>query len=393
MREVGSIAHYDIPRDRAVAPDDRPRPVGATFRPSIPLHLVNPADAAWAFPLPRTAFVGHDRRTMNRPAYSIVIPVYQRLLGFDEALRSALDVAGCGEIIVIDDGSSHREFEAMCAAAGDARIRYVRNETNLGLFANWNHGIDLARGEFVSVLCSDDLVCPDAFTRFRAALAVDPSIDVFFGAFCTFSRGVEDAVTLRAFPEGPMAWHDLLADAVRRGPGFPVLSVIRRSKALEFRFVDRPHSGNDWLWIYGNASSFRLYATRHPINYWRRHPDQDAALSQSITTDCWPLMYVQSARQLRSVGSPLAKLAMRRAKGVILSWLLNDHRARENHYPRLLDDGAKSNPFLAAVLDIVDQDWLLAGLLKDRANSSIHYNVGRVARKSGFYPPIFDRST
>ena len=56
---------------------------------------------------------------MNRPAYSIVIPVYQRLLGFDEALRSALDVAGCGEIIVIDDGSSHREFEAMCAQSRD----------------------------------------------------------------------------------------------------------------------------------------------------------------------------------------------------------------------------------------------------------------------------------
>lgn len=328
---------------------------------------------------------------MSPLAYSIVIPVYQRLLGFGEALQSARGVEGCDEIIVIDDGSSHRDFESICAAAGDPRIRYVRNERNLGLFANWNHGIDLARGEFVSVLCSDDLICPDAFTRLQAALAVDPAIDVFFGSFCTFSSSIEDAVTLREFPEGPMAWLDLLADAVRRGPGFPVLSIIRKAKALEFRFIAQPHSGNDWLWIYGNASSFRLYATGRPINYWRRHPDQDAALSQSITTDCWPLMYAQSARQLRSVGSPLAGLAMRRAKGVILSWLLNDHRTRENHYPRLLDAKAKSNPFLAAVLDIVDEDWLLAGLLKDRATSSVHYNVGRIARKSGFYPPIFDR--
>lgn len=330
---------------------------------------------------------------MNRTAYSVVIPVYQRLLGFDDALRSALGVQGCDEVIVIDDGSSHREFESICETIGDPRIRYVRNEKNLGLFANWNRGIDLARGEFVSVLCSDDLICPDAFTRLQAALAVDPAIDVFFGSFCTFRDGVEDAVTLREFPEGSMAWLDLLTDAVRRGPGFPVLSIIRRSKALQFRFVERPHSGNDWLWIYGNASSFHLHATHHPINYWRRHPEQDAALSQSVTTDCWPLMYLQSARQLRAVGSPLANQAMRRAKGVILSWLLNDHRTRENHYPRLLDEKARSNPFLAAALEIADGDWLLAGLLRDRADSSIHYTIGRIARKLGVYPPIFERST
>jgi glycosyltransferase involved in cell wall biosynthesis len=334
---------------------------------------------------------------MISPDYSIVMPVYRRIYGFEEALRSARNVVGCTEIVVVDDHSDHDDFESICRATGDSRIRYVKNETNIGLFGNWNRGIELARGEFVSVLCSDDLVVADAYTRFLEAYRADPAIDVYFGTFCTFTKVVEDAIVLREFPPGPMPWKDLVAEAIDHGPGFPVLSIIRRSKALEMPFVARPHSGNDWLWIYSNASRLRLHADGQAINYWRRHPNQDAALSQPITTDCWLLMYLNMAEQLRAVGDPRADKAMRCARGVVLNWLLNEYQQRDNYYPRLLDDGAKSNLFLSATLDVVRDDWLLRGLLRARPGESLYYNLGRIARKIRYYPspfnPLPDQST
>jgi len=324
---------------------------------------------------------------MKAPTYSIVIPVYNRLFGFHEALKSALNVSGCQQIIVVDNNSDHEQFRDIVDSVNDSRIKYHRNEKNFGMFGNWNRGIELAEGEFVSILCSDDIIEQDAYNLFLNAYLTNPEVDVYFGSFCTFADSPAQMVTHRKFPDGKMAAVDLIADAVNNGPGFPVLSVIKRSTALKFPFVAVPHSGNDWLWIYGNASSFNLHAVSRPISYWRRHPDQDAAKSQSISTDCWPMMYKLMEQQLRSADHPLADKALRRAKGVILSWLLNDYETRVSYFPRLCGAEASSNCFIHAALEIIKDDWMLSGLLKSTKGSLFFYNIGRIARKSGYYPP------
>lgn len=322
---------------------------------------------------------------IKTPAYSIIIPVYKRVFGFHEALRSALNVSGCREIVVVDDNSDHNEFQEICHSFNDERIRYYKNEQNIGLFGNWNKGIELSTGEFVSVLCSDDFILPDAYTLFLKAYQEDPETDVFFGSFCTFTTSTDQIKTHRSFPEGRMNAIDLITDAVEHGPGFSVLSIIRKQAVLRFPFVAKPHSGNDWLWIYGNASSLKLYAVNRPINYWRRHADQDAAKSQSITTDCWPLMYKQMEQQLSNAGHPLKGKALRRAKGIVLSWLLNDHIRRESYFLRLNSEEAVSNYFLETAMDIIKNDWLLSRILRSAKGSSLYYHMGRIARKSNYY--------
>jgi len=326
---------------------------------------------------------------MESPSYSIVIPVYKRVFGFREALQSALNVKGCQEIVVVDDNSDHEQFRAIVDALGEDRIKYHKNEKNLGIFGNWNRGIELAQGDFVSVLCSDDVIEPDACEEFQRAYAADPAIDVFFGSFCTFTDTPDRHGTHRSFPAGKMDGLDLIADAVHNGPGFSVLSIIRRTTARRYPFVAKPHSGNDWLWIYGNASSFNLHSAGRPINYWRRHPDQDASKSQSVTTDCWPLMYQRMEQQLRAAKHPLADKARNRARGVILSWLLNDYANRANYFPRLRGSEADSNEFLRAAKEIIVRDWMLSGLLNSEKGSAFFYQLGRIARKLGYYPATF----
>jgi glycosyltransferase involved in cell wall biosynthesis len=319
------------------------------------------------------------------PTYSIVIPTYERTTGFIEALESALAVKGCSEVLVVDDASSHHDFRHICSEYSDPRLKYQRNDQRAGLFANWNRGIAHASSEFVSVLCSDDLVSSRTYSLLCSALSRDPELDIMFGSFCTFTtHPTSDLMTHREFAAGPVCSELFLRDLIANGPGFPVLNVTRREVLLANPFVAQPHSGNDWLWIYSNAARLSMYAVDEPISFWRRHSNQDAVRSRDVTTDCWPAMYLAAADELSD--RRVAARAKRRAKGVVLTWLLNEWGSPNNHYARLREPNC-DDTFMIQARNLALTDPLLKKLLESSGPSAtIARNAGRVVRRLGIYP-------
>lgn len=70
------------------------------------------------------------------------------------------------EVIVVDDCSDDDSFQiAKAKAVVDPRVRPVRNERNLGMVENWNRCLELATGEYVKILCADDLLEPQCVER------------------------------------------------------------------------------------------------------------------------------------------------------------------------------------------------------------------------------------
>lgn len=66
------------------------------------------------------------------------------------------------ELVVIDD-CSPEPLRKIVEDFGDPRIRYVRNEQNLGgknLVRQWNHCITFAKGEYIVLAADDDLYRP-----------------------------------------------------------------------------------------------------------------------------------------------------------------------------------------------------------------------------------------
>ena len=66
------------------------------------------------------------------------------------------------ELVVIDD-CSPEPLRKIVEDFGDPRIRYVRNEQNLGgknLVRQWNHCINFAKGEYIVLAADDDLYRP-----------------------------------------------------------------------------------------------------------------------------------------------------------------------------------------------------------------------------------------
>ena len=91
------------------------------------------------------------------PLISVIIPVYRVEKYLDRCLRSITEQTYRNlEIILVDDGSPDNSG-AICDAwaARDSRIR-VSHKKNAGAGAARNTGLDVASGDIVSTIDSDD---------------------------------------------------------------------------------------------------------------------------------------------------------------------------------------------------------------------------------------------
>jgi glycosyltransferase involved in cell wall biosynthesis len=94
--------------------------------------------------------------------FTVVIPTYNRADLLPLSIQSVLDQTFQDfEIIVVDNFSSDNTPEVMRRYENDGRIFYFRNEKNMERGYSRNVGFRNGRGEFLTLLDSDDLMYPD----------------------------------------------------------------------------------------------------------------------------------------------------------------------------------------------------------------------------------------
>lgn len=132
------------------------------------------------------------------PKFSIVVPMYnvERFLPkcVDSLCSQTLkDI----EIIMVDDGSPDRCGEiAEAYALKDSRVQVV-HRVNGGLGPARNSGMEIARGEYIGFVDSDDWVDSNMFERLYAA-ASDYQADIVFTGLRTVRHG--EVVSVREHP-------------------------------------------------------------------------------------------------------------------------------------------------------------------------------------------------
>lgn len=102
----------------------------------------------------------------NLPLVSVVIPVYNHEIFIEKAINSVLkqDYPNV-EIIVINDGSTDRSEVIASKALADGNRPYrMITQANAGAHAAINHGIEIAQGEYIAILNSDDYYFPKRLT-------------------------------------------------------------------------------------------------------------------------------------------------------------------------------------------------------------------------------------
>jgi glycosyltransferase involved in cell wall biosynthesis len=86
--------------------------------------------------------------------------------------------------LVISDNASTDETEVICRdyASRDPRIRYHRNERNIGAVGNFNRTLELSSGEYFRWAAHDDWCAPEFLSRCVEVLDDDPSTVLCFTA-------------------------------------------------------------------------------------------------------------------------------------------------------------------------------------------------------------------
>ncbi len=107
---------------------------------------------------------------MTIPTVSVVIPTYNRAHVVGQAIKSVLHQTFQDfEIIVVDDASADNTEEVV-KGFGDPRIHYLRHKQNYGAPQARNSGAEIAQGEYLAFLDSDDLWYPKFLEQQLVAL-------------------------------------------------------------------------------------------------------------------------------------------------------------------------------------------------------------------------------
>jgi len=118
---------------------------------------------------------------MNGSRVTVLMPAHNAVSYVSASVRSILNQTFWDfELIIIDDASSD-DTGNVVRQFSDSRIRYFRNEQNLGVARTLNRGLDLAKGDYVVRADADDICFPGRIERQVKFMDAHPEIGVSGG--------------------------------------------------------------------------------------------------------------------------------------------------------------------------------------------------------------------
>lgn len=241
--------------------------------------------------------------TMSHPRdVSFVVPTHNRPDFLVEAVASILaQTLPAREIIVVDNGTSHRAAEVL-SQFGD-QVRIAHSEPGSVQRAR-NTGFELAVSPWVATLDDDDLLHPD-YLEAAAPLLADPAIDIVSADHRKFRGDVFDAQTnfeqapsgyWQRVPQQPRGGDAVyvgrfpLANLLQRIPIYPSTTIIRRDFALRIGGYDTRMQGisaEDIEFLVRALTHGNLGLVMRPLLDYRLHDGNDSASFVGQTIGRW----------------------------------------------------------------------------------------------------------
>lgn len=208
---------------------------------------------------------------------SIIIPCYNQGKYLDEALKSVLEQTFAHwECIIVNDGSSDdTERIAEEWTERDKRFKYVYKQ-NGGLSSARNAGLDIAIGDYIQFLDSDDYITTTKFEKSLQELNLSKNtdkkvavsnfrmfvdnVDVSSGPFCKLSADLINFENLL------YNWEDWFSIPIH-------CALFRSSLFSEFRFPEDLKSKEDWvMWVSIFHKDCKAVFIDEPLALYRTNP-------------------------------------------------------------------------------------------------------------------------
>lgn len=137
------------------------------------------------------------KKEVLEPRISICIPTFNRSDLLRKTLISVMSQTVKPYEVIVADNCSEDDTEGVVKSFKD--VMYYRNERNLGLAGNSNTCIKLAKGDFVCILHSDDLISPYWHEYWLSVISryKDSDIGVFFSSVFTIDSNETAKIVYR----------------------------------------------------------------------------------------------------------------------------------------------------------------------------------------------------
>ncbi len=202
------------------------------------------------------------------PLVSVLLAAHNDGRYLAAAVESVLrQTVGDLELIVVDDGSTDETPDVLTALT-DPRVLLLRNDTQIGLAASLNRGLDRAEGRYVARLDADDVALPN---RLERQLGRMMEVAVLGTAVLDLDEGGEPG-TLHRNPLGPRAvrWLSLFSS-----PFFHPTVLVDRKSLGDLRYDTSYLESEDYdLWTRLLATGVEGGNLEDALVLKRVHPGQ-----------------------------------------------------------------------------------------------------------------------
>ena len=227
---------------------------------------------------------------------SICVPTYNNGRYLCEMLSSVIRQSHSNFEVIVTDNASTDDSAAVVSrfARIDDRVRYIRNESNVGYVDNVNRAVTAAKGRLICIFHSDDIYHPEIVRRSVALLNSRPTVGAVFSVHREFEINVHRSrrtdVFRRLSERLPV---DQQVDAYIGGYRTFVPFILAEGNCFSCpTFVgprdvyrelggydpDYPSSEDLALWIRYLQEGYQLAILRSPMLWYRRSTTQGSSV-------------------------------------------------------------------------------------------------------------------
>lgn len=278
-----------------------------------------------------------DFGSSDLPSVSLALPVYNGEKFVADAIRSILAQDYKNFELIITDNASTDGTEKICRdfAASDQRVRYVRNERNLGAGPNYNLGFELSRGKYFKWCACDDRISENFLSACVAALEENQDAVLAYGTTQTIDQDgrlvplVGEMMRPQRASDGPpLRFKKYLSDRITN---FEIFGLYR-SDALKRSTLHRSYYGSDKTLMTELTLLGRFIFVPGIVFYNREHPDRSINIRDKKVLAAWMDTKASSKHHLANLQrlEHLIEIAARHSEtvspvktlGTILLWAL-----------------------------------------------------------------------
>jgi len=214
------------------------------------------------------------------PVVSICVPAYNAATHLEALIDAVLGQSFADwELIILNNASTDATgaiLDKIQAARPDPRIRVVTNETTLKMVDNFNAVLGYATGEFIKLICADDLPSRDCLEKQIDSLRKHPDVVMVAGSRIIINHHSKELFKRSGIKKtGTYDGKEMIRRCIIAGAniiGDPVCVMWRRSATQKLGGFD-----NSIVYCFDMEYWYRiltlgnLYYDTSPVGFYRIH--------------------------------------------------------------------------------------------------------------------------